>query len=93
MTSQYQKIRIYSPVQDCYVVRVSMWDEQGGEFFVNIPDDRGFKALRETINGIELPMEHGEAKFVPGALDAIMDAIERNDDPGEVKFDREAMKL
>ena len=91
--SQYQRVKIYSPLHDCYVVRVSMCDDRGGEFFVNIPDDRGFKALRETINGIELPMQHGEIRFIPGALDAIMDAIERGDDPGEVKFDREKMKL
>ena len=78
----YQRVRLYSPVHDCYVVRVSMFDEHGGELFINVVDNRGFKALRNSIYGHTV----GEHYF-PGALDTLERALEREDQPGEVAFD------
>jgi hypothetical protein len=79
--SAYQRIRLWSVTEDCYVIRLSMWNTAGGEFFTMIRDDRGAKALRQTINGYEQ-----DGDFIPGALDALMDAIDRGDDPGEITF-------
>ena len=67
--STYQALRLFSITAGCDIVRISMCDDKGGEFFANIPDDSGFKVMRQRRED---------------ALDLIMDAIARGDDPGEI---------
>lgn len=67
--SGYQSLRLYSITAGCDIIRVSMCDDKGGEFFTQIPDDSGAKKLREKRDA---------------ALDAIMLAMDRKDEPGEV---------
>lgn len=69
--STYQALRLYSITAGCEILRVSMCDERGGEFFVQINADMGAKALRQKKDE---------------ALDVIMDAMERGDEPGQVNF-------
>jgi len=58
-----------------------MCDDKGGEFFTNIPDNRGFRWLRNKIHGQDLGGE-----YIPGVLDTLARAIEKKEQPGERKF-------
>lgn len=69
MANTYQSLRMWSVMHDCDVVRISMWDDAGREFFVQLVDDKGFKAMRAGREN---------------ALDSIMDAMAERRDPGEV---------
>ena len=80
--SGYRTLRFWSPAYGSYVVRLSMWNDRGHEYFVHIPD-QGAKALRKAMHGTE----DGSGGYDgSGALDRIMDAIARHDDPGEIKL-------
>ena len=80
--SGYQTRRFWSPAYGAYVIRVSLWNDRGHEFFCHIPDT-GAKAFRKALHGSEDGAGSHEGD---GALDKIMDAIARGDDPGEIKL-------
>lgn len=68
---QYRSFRFWSPAHDCQAERLSMWDSQGGEFFVILP-------LRGSTKQNKMERQK--------ALEAIADAIERGDQPGCVEM-------
>lgn len=68
MTGTYHEFVSYSPVHDCEVCRLSVFDSRGGEFYVIIPRENG-RRWRER-----------RAK----ALDDIDYAIARGMEPGQV---------
>lgn len=70
--SAFHEARAYSPIHDAEMVRLSLYDTRGGEFFALVPSNRGTK-WRERRNAI---------------LDAIDDAIMRGDPPGEVEVSK-----
>jgi hypothetical protein len=43
---RYYEFTTYSPVLDCEVARISLYDERGGEFFMIVPTGRGYRAAR-----------------------------------------------
>lgn len=65
-----QEYRAYSPVLDMDVIRLSVADEKGGEFFALIPCTKQGKSLREAK---------------AAALENIYEAIAIGLDPGEVR--------
>lgn len=65
-----QEFRSYSPVLDIEVIRLSVADDKGGEFFVVMPCPPTGKSLRK-------------AKLA--ALEIIHEAISIGLDPGEVR--------
>lgn len=67
--SFYQELRTYSPVLDTEVLRVSMTDARGAEFFMTVRDTGSAKALRDAKKR---------------ALAAIEEAITQGLEPGEV---------
>lgn len=66
----YTEYRAYSPLHDAEVVRLSMYDARGGEFFALVPADAQ-KKWRERRDE---------------ALDTIMDAMDAGQFPGEVEI-------
>lgn len=68
MTS-FHELRAYSLLHDAEVVRLSLFDKSGGEYFALVPHLNG-KGWRDRRNMI---------------LDRIDDAIVRGDPPGEVE--------
>ena len=66
----YQENRMYSPLFDGDVARISMWDRHGSEFFCLIPAGYG-AAYRDRRDA---------------CLEAIETAIAQRRDPGEVRF-------
>lgn len=68
--STYTEYRAYSPIIDAEMVRLSMYDNRGGEFFALVPAYAP-KKWRERRDEV---------------LDAIMDAMEAGDHPGEVEI-------
>lgn len=68
--STYTEYRAYSPIIDAEQVRLSMYDDRGGEFFALVPA-AGAKKWRERKDA---------------ALDAIMDAMDAGALPGEVEI-------
>jgi hypothetical protein len=66
--STYSEFRFWSPMMNCEAARLSMWDKNGGEFFVHVPTDEG-RRWRERRNR---------------ALDVIQQAITDGLQPGEV---------
>lgn len=67
--SFYQELRTYSPALDCEILRVSMTDGRGAEFWMTVRDPGSAKALRTAKQQ---------------ALAAIEEAITLGLAPGEV---------
>lgn len=67
--SAFHELRAYSPLYDAEVVRLSLFDKSGGEFFALVPNPnrKGWRDRRNLI------------------LDSIDDAMMRGDPPGEVE--------
>lgn len=70
MANGYFEYRFYSGLFDRELVRISMYDPRGGEFFATIPAGEG-KTYRESRER---------------AAHAVLDAIESGEEPGEVPF-------
>ena len=50
--------RFFSFLHDMDMVRVSVWDEQGDEYFALVPDGTGYAARRaEAVEALELAIE------------------------------------
>lgn len=65
MTRTYSEVRCYSPILDCEISRISMADDRGGEFFVEI-EGQGKKyrqakdeALTDLAEAIEMGLFPG----------------------------------
>jgi hypothetical protein len=65
----YHEFRSYSPIHDCEVVRLSVFDAHGREFFMTLPAsaprryrERRTKALEAIDYAIEQKMEPGEVR-------------------------------
>lgn len=70
--TEYQQLKMWSPVDDCYVARISVGNDHGHELFMLVPmnmPSRDFRTHRTA------------------ALDAIQEAIDAGLDPGEVRVD------
>lgn len=58
----YSEFRFYSPIADDNMVRVSMCDDRGSEFFMTIPDGvgKGYRMRREEVlSALELAIHTG----------------------------------
>ena len=71
MSAFYGEFRSYSPLTDSDLVRISMWDKSGSEFFMLVPDSGSSKIFRAARQS---------------ALEAIMTAMEQGLQPGEVRI-------
>lgn len=67
--STYSEMFFYSPMLDSEAVRISMWNEAGGEFFQIIPlmsgrvyRERRSQALSYIEEAIRLGLQPGEVK-------------------------------
>lgn len=66
MRAVYSEYRVYSPVSDAQVVRISMADERGAEYWIQIQGEgAGYRrahsqALTDLMEAIEMGMEPGE---------------------------------
>lgn len=69
MNTTFHEHRCYSPIHDAEMVRLSLFDKRGFEFFALIPSENGRK-WRERRDK---------------ALDAIADAMQAGDVPGEIE--------
>lgn len=67
----FREHRYWSPTLGLDAVRLSMAGQRGSEFFVVVPKDDSRKRWRERREEL---------------LDALAEAIERGDEPGEVKL-------
>lgn len=70
MNGVYYEFIQYSPIHDCEVARLTVFDARGAEYFVLLP--------------ITTSNRYRHAKIA--ALDAISETMERGDKPGEVKL-------
>ena len=85
MSYEYQKIVAYSIANDCDVVRLSMCDDEGAEFWGELLDNGTSKDLRVKINGFDAEVD-GELTHHPGALDYLMQALASGTQPGKVEI-------
>ena len=63
----------YCVIRDCAVARLSLFDERGGEYWMEVPTDQRDGSGR-------IPWREARS----AALDRISDALRRGDEPGEV---------
>ena len=70
MNGVYHEFRSYSPIHDCEVGRISVFNERGSEFYMLVP--------------VESPRKYRHAR--QAALDAIQEAMDRHLEPGQVKI-------
>lgn len=68
MTGGYHEFRSYSPLHDCEMVRISVFNERGAEYWMGIP--------------VTAPKKYRERR--DKALEAIDYAIEHKLEPGQV---------
>ena len=68
----YREQHFWSPTLGLDAVRLSIGDGRGGEFFVIVPREDAGKRWRERREQL---------------LDALGEAIERGDEPGEVRYE------
>ena len=64
MPGTYAEYRAYSPLTDQEMIRVSMWDGRGAEYYAEVPSLNGaqWRTRRETVlDAIMLAMDEGEA--------------------------------
>lgn len=65
MAAVYSEIRLYSPMKDCVVSRLSMADTRGGEFWMEIEGEgKSYRAAKEAalsdlMEAIEMGLEPG----------------------------------
>jgi hypothetical protein len=69
----YQEFRIWSPVFDCEVVRLSLANRLGREFFMLLKDNAGARVYRAKRRA---------------ALQLLTEAIEAGRDPGQIQAPR-----
>lgn len=69
--SGYHEFRSYSPLHDCVMVRISVFDARDAEFFMLIPEsapkryrERRDRALQDIDYAIEHGLEPGEVRVV-----------------------------
>lgn len=67
--STYTQYKYWSIIEGCNVMRLSMRNDRGDEYFSIVPCGSSGKAARQAREN---------------ALDVISDAIERGDEPGQV---------
>lgn len=66
MTRLYAEFRCYSPLTDCEVSRISMADERGGEFWMEVTGEgKAYRqakeqALEDISEAIEIGLEPGK---------------------------------
>jgi hypothetical protein len=64
----YSEYRTYSPIKDCLISRISMADERGGEFWMEIDGDgKTYREARDrALADIQEAIERG---LLPGKVE------------------------